>query len=218
VEGATTGGMRLFDAADPRPQMVSDAFGDIAGWSVLELGSLDGAHAYQLEQRGAHVIGIEANVATFQRLLAVKNALQLHAQFLLGDFLAFLQKTQMRFDLILASGVLYHIPDPIELLYQSALHSGRVFLWTHYLTPGASAAWGADAKRVYRRHGVECTYHRYDYVEDSSRQFSGTDSYCFRLLKDDIVAALRCFGLAKMEIRDDRGHRNGPAMSVVAYR
>jgi len=28
-----------------------------------------------------------------------------------------LQKTQMRFNLIFASGVLYHMPDPIELLY-----------------------------------------------------------------------------------------------------
>ena len=86
------------------------------------------------------------------------------------------------------------------------------------MTPEASAAWGADAKRVYRQHGVECIYRRYDHVEDSSRQFSEADSYCSRLLKDDIVAALRCFGLGTMEIRDDPGHRNGPAISVVAYR
>ena len=39
--------------ADDRILLLNDAFGSIDGWSVLELGPLEGMHTYMLEQMGA---------------------------------------------------------------------------------------------------------------------------------------------------------------------
>ena len=122
---------------DRRPSQAAVSLGEngrIEGWRVLELGPLEAAHTWRLEQLGAgEIIAIEANVEAYLKCLIVKEELQLkRSRFLLGDFVEFLNRTQQSFDLILASGVLYHLSNPLEAIRQIATHASRCFVWTHY--------------------------------------------------------------------------------------
>lgn len=212
------GVMRFFTEDDPRPRSVVDAFGSIRGWKVLELGSFEGAHTYQLEKFGADpIIGIEANPDIFLRALVVKNALGMRATFLLGDFCTFLANCNDHYDLIFASGVLYHLADPAEALYQIASHTDRVFLWTHYVDTEKASRWQKTSTHSVR--GVSCIYYRYDYPERASRAYGGVASYCSRLTLVDIIAMLKTFGLSNVKIIQDKlDHPGGPAVSLVGWR
>ena len=52
--------------------------GRLAGFGILELGPLEGAHTYRLEQLGAErILAIEANVEAYLKCLIVKEILGL---------------------------------------------------------------------------------------------------------------------------------------------
>lgn len=54
------GSAELFD--DPRVRWAFEQLGGIEGASVVDLGSLEGAHSYMAEQaRASRVVGVEAN-------------------------------------------------------------------------------------------------------------------------------------------------------------
>jgi SAM-dependent methyltransferase len=216
LEGVTSGTMAVFSPADPRPTLVQKCFGSIYGWKVLELGSFEGGHTYQLESMGAYVVGIEASPDSFQRALIVKNALDMRAYFLLGDFTKYLEVNEGAFDLIFASGVLYHMPDPIELLYQISRRTGHLFLWTHYVTNEIAAAWPPQFVQAYKGHGVSATYYQFAYANDASRSFAGTTAFCSRMTKADISSTLVNFGFDLVQIHDHADHPHGPAMSLLA--
>ena len=105
---------------DERPRQAARYLGEYSKFenmTILELGPLEGAHSYQLEQLGAKtIVAIESNVDAFLKCLVVKNMLSLNTTYLLGDSVAFLKETVEKFDLIFASGILYHMEDPIELI------------------------------------------------------------------------------------------------------
>ena len=66
---------------------------------------------------GASVVAVESNTRAYLKCLVVKELLDLQrCHFLLGDFVPYLQETPERFELLLASGVLYHSPDPLAML------------------------------------------------------------------------------------------------------
>ena len=54
------------------------------------------------------------------------------ATILLGDFVKYLENTTENFDWTVASGVLYHMKDPIGLLKLISERSSKLLLWTHY--------------------------------------------------------------------------------------
>ena len=87
-----------------------------------------------LHEAGAAAIdAIEANVLAFVRCLVVKETLRLdRARFHLGDFMKWLEAAPARYDLVVASGVLYHSHDPVRLLELICEKADAVFLWTHY--------------------------------------------------------------------------------------
>ncbi|WP_207954637.1 methyltransferase domain-containing protein [Saccharopolyspora elongata] len=53
------------------------------------------------------------------------------AWFLLGDFTPYLRDTDQRFDICFASGVLYHMRNPVETIALTAKIATKLFLWTH---------------------------------------------------------------------------------------
>lgn len=143
LPGFQSGGQAGLFSQDERPRWMAKAAGGIEGRRILELGPLEGGHTYQLEQMGAEVTGIEANALAFQRCLIVKNLYQLKAKLLLGDFVKYLAETQDRFDIVLASGVLYHMRTPARLVQDMCRVADQVFLWTHYFD---AAVIEADSK------------------------------------------------------------------------
>ena len=126
------GPIPLFE--DPRVHWAVCEAGGVANQRVLELGPLEGGHTYMLQERGAaSILAIEANTRAFLKCLIVKNIFNLHkADFRCGDFISFLRQNTERFDFVLATGVLYHMTSPVELLQLLSRVTDRLFMWTHY--------------------------------------------------------------------------------------
>jgi hypothetical protein len=214
---------------DPRILWSLEQFGPIDGCAILELGPLEASHTYMLEQRRpASILAIEANRLSYLRCLVVKELLNLKiATFALGNFAPWLEKAEQRFDLIIASGVLYHMADPVRFLELISQRADSLYLWTHYASDQAMPA--GDARRnaflgepeVVKSHGVSVRCHKRSYWGAwKSESFCGGLYDLHRwLVKDDILALLRALGFDDLRIaHDEPDHHNGPAFSIFARR
>ena len=133
VAAVHAGTIPLFD--DARVHWWKEMVGGFDGQTVLELGPLEGGHSYMLERYGAQsVLAIEANTRAYLRCLITKEILELkRVRFVCGDFMEYMRQEKTQFDLGVASGVLYHMSNPIEMLgLLTRLTRKHIFLWTHY--------------------------------------------------------------------------------------
>lgn len=220
------GAVPLFE--DARITWAAEQFGGFAGKTVLELGPLEGAHTTMLERLGAtSITAIEANTRAYLKCLIVKELLDLQrAHFLCGDFVAYLRANQERFDVAVANGVLYHMPDPVELLALLARATDHLLLWTVYYdadvlarSPHIARRFAGSAPAEYE--GFRYTRHRYEYREALIVEgfCGGAHSFSHWLSRDDILGALRHFGLSDIAINFDHpDHPSGPAFALVARR
>ena len=167
----TSGQALLFE--DPRATHGIAVLGGVRGRRVLELGPLEGGHTYLLDRAGAsEIISIEGNTRAYLKCLVTKEVVGIpSARFLRGDFTEYLRGlrgTSQRFDLVFASGVLYHMVNPVELIADLARVSDRVFMWTHYYDKDLLAA---NERNLYRivppteavHAGFHHTLYRNDY-------------------------------------------------------
>jgi len=184
---------------------------------VLELGPLEGGHTYQLEALGADVTAVEGNAEAYLKCLVVKEVLGLRASFLLGDFVKHLQATPPAWDLIFASGVLYHMVRPLELIDLICRSGARAFLWTHYYDPARCEGYiGATGSHG----GVSADHWRMGYGDQTHGQFWGglEDASCW-LSREDILGAFRAFGHSRVEVLDENlDHPHGPCFTIATSR
>ncbi len=226
--GLSSGGhAALFD--DERVTWLDRQLGPIEGFNVLELGPLEGGHSFSLHRLGAGPItAIEANSRAFLRLLCVKELFELtRLRPLLGSFMPFLATAHgQRYDLVVASGVLYHMTEPLLLLDLICNVTDRVFLWTHYYDPEAVAA-GADAPlfgapALQTQGGFSCIGCRRDYPGAAlawSGFNGGASPHATWLTRDGILDFLRSRGMTRIELGFDHAtHQNGPALAIAASR
>lgn len=105
--------------------------------SVLELGAYEGYHALQMERMGvSEITAIEGNPQNFLKCAIVKNHFQLNdTHYLLGDCGKYLQGCDRRFDMVLASGILYHLYDPIDALENICKLTDTIVICTTYFHP-----------------------------------------------------------------------------------
>jgi hypothetical protein len=218
LPGVEAGRHRLF--TDHRPRLAAEALGTngrLDGMSVLELGPLEGAHSWQLAGLGAAVVGVEANATAFLKCLVVKEALSMErVRFLLGDFSEHLRQGAGRYDMVFASGVLYHMADPLDLIALIAASTDRCFVWTqHY----AAARCSDRVPEAVSRGGFEATYWRKDYG-DKGLQFWGSDAHVPSWMEAEaILAAFRHFGMTEVEVLErEPDHEQGPAFTIAARR
>ncbi len=222
------GTLPLFE--DERIQWLAAELGGLEDMTVLELGPLEGAHSYILEQAGAKSItAIEANTQAYLKCLIVKELLDLkRVKFLCGDFMAYLrEETGPTFDLGVACGVLYHMQNPVELIALLAKQCRQsIFLWTHYYDETLISQ---DPRTVYKHtgqtkaeyEGFEHTLYRYEYQEAKYMPgFSGAGTaFTHWLSRKDIIDCLAHFGFGEIKIGFDETHyRNGPALALIARR
>jgi hypothetical protein len=122
---------------DGRVTWSLDQIGGLDGKTVLELGPLEGGHTYQFDRAGAKkVTSIEANTRCYLKCLVAKEVLGMPAaHFLCGDFVEYLRANRDRYDFCFASGVLYHMKNPAEMIALAAKSADHLFLWTHYYDP-----------------------------------------------------------------------------------
>ena len=201
----------------------------VSGKTVLELGPLEAFHTFMLHRAGAASIeAIEANTLAFVRCLITREALKLdRASFYLGDFMAWLEQSPRRYDLVVASGVLYHSHDPVRLLQLICERSNAFFLWTHYFDeiamPRSDPRRAPFSDRVETKQcrGVTMRLHERSYNEawrDPSF-CGGIQDRHFWIDRADIMKLIAAYGFDNVKIADEqRDHVNGPSFSLFAER
>ncbi len=228
LEAVQAGDAALFE--DARLRWLAAELGGLDGRHILELGALEGGHSYMLEQSGAaSVVAIEANTHAFLRCLIVKELLGLQrVRFLCGDFVEYLRDPAgPLFDIGVASGVLYHMVNPAELIELLARRCrSHLFLWTHYyadawaennpaarrFTPAPAAVQAGFSHALMRQY-----YAPKDIGQ--ARFYGGARPHSHWMYRDDILRCLAHFGFPNHKISfDEPDHPNGPAFAVLAGR
>ena len=225
VPGYGGGHARLFD--DGRIKWFAERCGGFQGKRVLELGPLEGGHPSMIARAGAaSVTAIEANGGAFLKCLIVQNALGFKADFMLGDFSKYLEHCEIKFDVIVASGVLYHMSDPVRLLQNAARVTNSIGLWTHYY----------DEQIVRGRADLQKKFDKVPQIEQfGSREIKlfkqsylealrwkgfcgGSASTSYWLTKESLLGLLEELGFEVAIGEDAKTHANGPAMTLFATR
>ncbi|MGF6923391.1 class I SAM-dependent methyltransferase [Paraburkholderia sp. 40] len=225
VPGIGLGDVPAFN--DHRIHWLETQCGGFGGKSILELGPLEGGHTYMMARAGAsNILSIESNSKAFLKCLIVQNALKFNAQFMYGDFRPMLAKRERRFDLILASGVLYHMTDPVALLSDMARASDSICIWTHYYDPNLAGT-NARMKRhvspdpTHTRFGDRLVEtHRHDYLEFlTNEKFAGGSApYSQWMTRDSLLGVLEDLGMTAITGTEEFDHEAGAHILVFATR
>jgi hypothetical protein len=230
IPGVISGQSLLFDAnKDERVPWVNNAFGALKGMNVLELGPYEGGHTYQLDRvfGAAAITAVESNPRAFLRCLIVKNLFAMNnSHFLLGDFSKYLAEGDKEYDLIFASGVLYHMTEPFELLKAIAKRTKRVFLWTHYydeeaISRNTNLDFRFEPSRYRKTTFDGHSFNEYCFIYRDGTQptdhLGGTQEYAYWLELPDILTILRQLGFTRIETRATRtDHPFGPHSCFIA--
>jgi hypothetical protein len=211
---------------DERITWASEVLGPFLRKKVLELGPLEGGHSYMLNALGAEVTAIEANAEAFLRCLCIKEIFGLNnVRFLLGDFLKFFTAEKYVFDAIIASGVLYHMTNPVALLEAIERSSDRVFLWTHYFDEELHSGrddrdlFDLDSATANNLKGLKGRRKRYHQDALQWQGFTGgTAPSAVWLERGSILEFFRDHGYVTKVNFEDRNHPNGPAFAICASR
>lgn len=225
VPGVPTGKVALFD--DGRVRWFSERLGGFAGRRILELGPLEGGHtAMVAAERPARLVAIEGNRRAFLKCLIARNHLGFDAEFRLGDFTAYLVATPDRYDMVLASGILYHMLDPVNLLEDIAKVAPALGLWTHVYDAEHGRARAERTGEavpdpvVVVHRGVEITLyeHRYGEALAWGGFCGGAAPVSYWLTRDSLLAVLNNLGY-RVTIGDEtRDNPNGPSILLWAER
>jgi tRNA (mo5U34)-methyltransferase len=87
------------------------------GWSALDIGCNAGFYSFQLAQRGAHVVGIDADDHYLDQARWARSLFRLDDRVELRRQTVYeLARSEETFDLILFMGVLYHLRHPLLAL------------------------------------------------------------------------------------------------------
>ena len=226
--GLTTepGRAALFDT--PHLHIARQLFGGFEGRTVVELGPLEGAHSWMLQQGGASkVVAIEANTRAFLKCLCIKEIFGLdRVQYLLGDFMHYLAQGEERFDIALASGVLYHMSEPMRLLELLSRRSDRLILWTHFYDDTIIRANKKLSHKFSRVKTARHNGHDFDWVLQSYKESLNWGGFCggggdtsVWLTRDSILSYLKACGFAHQWVAFEQlDHPNGPCFAVIASR
>lgn len=210
----TAGRLPLFD--DSRIAWAIGRFGDLNGRSVLELGPLEAAHTSMLVKAGARVQAVESNPLAFLKCLITKEILQLDgARFHLGDFVEWLERREERYDLIVASGVLYHMRDPLRLLRAIAKRTDALYLWTVAVMDDAAPS------RTEKSGPVTVRFYRRRYGPKDVQFCGGPNADPVWMHRDDILSVLGHLGFVSRTIAHEQPATADlpfPTFSVFATR
>ena len=188
--------------------------------NALELGPLEGAHSYMFSNAGWKVTSVESNSRAFLKTLIIYNEFRLNAKVLFGDFIPYLRDPSTPvFDFLSASGVLYHMKNPLEALDLICAKSTSFGLWTHFVTDEYINSWPG------RWHETEC--HSLNKLCTGFKQFygNGLESHAFCgggqdfavwLRKEDILTSISGQGFSIDIDSIDLNHPNGPCLTLFA--
>lgn len=202
--------------------------GGVRGKRILEIGPLEGGHSYMLERNGAaEVVAVEANTRSFLKCLCVKEVFQLRAvRFVLGDCVSFMEQDRGGWDMVFASGILYHMKDPIGFISLLPKMAPKLLLWTHYFDDHIIRGTSALAHKFGPLERSTRNGFKYEFVEQSYKEALNWSGFCggsaetsLWLSRESILGFLRHLGYGRIEIAfETPDHPNGPAFAVYAER
>ena len=144
-------------------QAVVDLAGKpLAACRILDLACLEGQYAIECARQGATVVGLEAREANLVKARFAKEVLQLsHLEFVQDDVRNLSIDTYGQFDVVLCSGILYHLdtPDVFDLIRHTYEVTERlVIIDTHVsLRPNLAVEFAGQTyhgERLPERHAV----------------------------------------------------------------
>jgi hypothetical protein len=205
IDGADYGG-GVSAVGDPR---VDQFFRFAPGAkTILELGSLEGAHTFILAERPGiqRVLALEGRELNLrkarfvQELLKVPNVEFAQANLESSDLAAF-----GKFDAVFCSGLIYHLPEPWKLIAQLRSAAPTLFIWTHY-APDAEAdvVLGGLRGKIHGEGGA-------------AEPLSGMSPTATWLTLGSLISSLTTSGYGSVHvIHNDLTHANGPAVTIGA--
>lgn len=225
-----TGEERAF-FSDPRVFWAQTLLpGGFAGLDILELGPFEGYDSYLFLKLGAkRVSAVEANNINFLKCLILKDVLGFNLHLYHGDFLKFLQGKPIRYDIVWASGVLYHSERPIDLLNEIARHTDRVFIWTHVFEPrlltNENATYFEPRKNLTQtigQYSIDLHYRSYKFENMPDglplHYEGGTQSFSYWITRDDLERCLQVLGLSKIQVHSVGDLAGMPFVGLMAER
>jgi SAM-dependent methyltransferase len=219
------GGLPLFE--DMRIKWLITELGDLHGRHILELGPLEGGHSYMMELAGAEsVTAIDANTHAYLKCLITKELLGMRrVKFLCGDFVEYMKSPDcQQFDICVASGVLYHMINPAEVIHLLAkCGCMHLLIWTHYYDEEWMKTKGLQSKFPFAQQveyeGFSHTLVRQYYGNATLGFCGGSRPYSNWMYREEIIKCLNYFGFNKVQINFDHYDQpHGPAFTLLASR
>jgi SAM-dependent methyltransferase len=108
--------------------------GDLEGKRILDVGCLEGGYTVTFARRGAgEVVGVDIRDVNLARCRYLQERLDLtNVRFVKADVRTISRAELGDFDLVFASGILYHLEDPFDFLLRcSELTTDMLLLDTH---------------------------------------------------------------------------------------
>ena len=101
-----------------------------------------------------------------------------NVKFVLGDFCKFLEKPSEFFDFIIASGVLYHLKNPIQILELILSQTKHVLIWTHYYDELLIDSNEDQKRKIIPQDDFEYSGKKYSTVSYSYNESKEWDGFC----------------------------------------
>ncbi len=205
IDGTDYGG-EISAVGDPRVEQFF-CFAPTAQ-TILELGSLEGAHTFVLaERRGVkRVVALEGRERNLRKARLIQDLLQVrNAEFAQANLEESDLSALGKFDTIFCSGLIYHLPEPWKLIERLPAIAPSLFIWTHY---------APDAEADVISNGLRGRI----FVEGGSEEpLSGMSPTSMWLTLGSLITSLTRSGYRTIHImHNDLTHSNGPAVTIGA--
>lgn len=176
--------------------------------TILELGSLEGAHTFLLAARPGvkRVLGLEGREANLGKARLVQELLHAgNVEFSKANLEHAALASFGTFDAVFCSGLLYHLPEPWKLIEQLPAVAPHLFIWTQYAAENEAHDVGRGLRgKIHGEGGPD-------------EPLSGMSATATWLTLDSLRELLVSSGYRKVEIiHDDPRHPNGPAVTIGA--
>lgn len=227
--------------------LLSKPEGQVAGKHILELGPHHCGNTYQLSNAGAaSLLAIEVKQDAILQCLVIKEIYGLsNVHFLLGDFNKYLGMIRggarariphhrSHYDLVAASGVLYHMTKPYAFLRSVLATTDTLYVWTHVYKPSLleplpptrpvskAEEFTGEPEVLYTKddrqfRGFKRIYT--DHVLGLGGQFiGGAEAFSYWLPKEDLFAFVELCGFNVVHVAFEQELEFGPAIAFIAQR
>jgi SAM-dependent methyltransferase len=189
--------------------------GSFRGKTILDLGCNEGAFTAEFARLGAaRAVGIEARRTNFERCELLRKLLNRpNLEFILGDVKEELPRLEIKPDIILLSGLLYHLSDPYSMLEAVRQTDPDVVLIDTHIADPETSTHGCSALMTQSWGGRGRIFP--EYPSDISRAnhermlwAAWSNENSFWLLEQDLLRMARDVGFSSAEKIDHTKCRN----------